>query len=154
MKKKIMIIVSVCLLMIIGFVSWNKHSEYKAEQRITKLAPSNYRVNLKDTTEIDVDGLDKAVNGKLAGDYYIFIGRPTCPYCRKFSPVVNKLSKNNKIYYFNTDANQTTEKLKKIVKQQLKIQTVPYITYVHDGKVAKGISDSSASIERVESLAK
>lgn len=153
MKKKIMIFVSVILLVIIGAISWNRYSEKRAEEAITRLQPSDYRVNLKNVKKIDVNGLDKAINGQLSGDYYILIGRPTCPYCRKFSPVVKTLAETHKVYYFDIDANKITPKLRNIVKKQLNIKAVPYITYVYNGKRTSGISDSSASLQRVLKLA-
>lgn len=154
MKKKLMIIISTLIVVIFGIVIFINYNEQKSEQKITKIQPNEYRINLQDTKKINIDQLGNAVNGKMDGNYYIFIGRPTCPYCRKFSPIIRQLSQKETVYYFNTDEYKTNKKLKNIVKKTLKIKTVPYITYVHEGKLENGISDSSSSLQTVLNLKK
>lgn len=153
-KKKILLIISVLLILIFGIKIFINYYEQKSEQKITNIQPNEYRINLRNANEININQLNSAIKSNFPGNYYIFIGRPTCPYCRKFSPVIKKLTKKNTVYYFNTDNHKTNKQLKNIVQNKLQIKTVPYITYVQNGKIKKGISNSSASFHEVLNLKK
>ena len=44
------------------------------------------------TEKVKADNIDKIIKGIPNKSYYLYIGRSTCPYCRKFSPVIKELS--------------------------------------------------------------
>lgn len=42
---------------------------------------------------------------KTADEFILFIGRPTCPYCRRFEPKLTQVAKDNDltVYYLNSE---------------------------------------------------
>lgn len=82
----------------------------------------------------------------------IFVGRPTCSYCRKQIANVLKVkdSHNLHIYYINTDDADNAETTRAF-RDQHGIPTVPGLVYAKDGAV-KVRTDSSMSIEEIEDL--
>jgi predicted bacteriocin transport accessory protein len=80
--------------------------------------------------------IKKLIKGKKVA---IYVGRNTCPDCRKIMPELKKQLKSNKktLYYFDTNAKG--EKLLKYRKfyNSLGVQTVPSILIAKNGKVEK-----------------
>ncbi|MFI8496722.1 thioredoxin family protein [Peribacillus butanolivorans] len=69
---------------------------------------------------------------------WVYIGRPTCDECDRFSPVLKEvLKENNKqIYYYNTDKARK-ENEQEMVNQlnKLGVKTVPTMINFKNGKV-------------------
>lgn len=68
----------------------------------------------------------------------VYIGRPTCTYCQKFSPILEEVSKEYNIdyYYVNTDEIASEELaaiLEKLGKTSSKFGT-PYLAVVQNGE--------------------
>ncbi|MBU3076063.1 thioredoxin family protein [Clostridium estertheticum] len=70
-------------------------------------------------------------------DAIIYIGRPSCPDCKKFKPELEKVLKDNhsSIYYFNIES---TGKQKQLIREYLKglgIDYIPIVIVIENGKV-------------------
>lgn len=70
-------------------------------------------------------------------DATIYIGRPSCPDCKKFTPILEKnLEDNHKsIYYFDIES---TGKEKYLIKEYLKslgVSYIPIVVVIKNGKV-------------------
>lgn len=55
---------------------------------------------------INYNDLFNVVNSNDYHNSFLFFGRPTCPHCRVFIPMLYKIARNQKlkIYYFDTDS--------------------------------------------------
>lgn len=88
-------------------------------------------------------------------DFYLYVGRPTCQYCVKFSPNLETAIQNTQVpvYYLNTDEEKTEEATAFVQKEG--IQTVPNLAYYKAGqKVRYLIKGSESSLEEIEDFLK
>lgn len=87
--------------------------------------------------------------------FYVYVGRPTCPYCRKFEPNLNKAMEETQIevYYLDTDAEEASEVTTFVDSQG--IETIPHLTYYKEGK--KGnflVKGSESSLKEIKDFLK
>ncbi|SDQ15929.1 thioredoxin domain-containing protein [Streptococcus equinus] len=82
-----------------------------------------------------------------AEEFILFIGRPTCPYCRRFEPKLTQVAKENKldIYYINSD--ELSPELDNL-RSTYNVATVPGLLVAKGGQV-KVVCDSSLSEEEI-----
>lgn len=82
-----------------------------------------------------------------AEEFILFIGRPTCPYCRRFEPKLTQVAKENKldIYYINSD--ELSPELDNL-RSTYNVATVPGLLVAKGGRV-KVVCDSSLSEEEI-----
>ena len=80
---------------------------------------------------------------KTADEFILFIGRPTCPYCRRFEPKLTQVAKDNDltVYYLNSE-NQ--DSVTQDLRLTYNIPTVPALVVAKSGKV-RVVCDSSLS---------
>ncbi|MET1180507.1 thioredoxin family protein [Peribacillus simplex] len=101
---------------------------------------------------LDTPKLEKYIKEKE--NFWVYIGRPTCDECDKFSPVLNEVLKENNIqvYYYNTDK-EREENEKEMVNQinKLGVKTVPTMINFKKGKVIKTVNgyQNKASLEKL-----
>lgn len=84
----------------------------------------------------------------------VFLGRPTCPYCRKFAPKLHQVSQSDQVhvYYVNSEKSGQEEQLNTF-RQKYGLATVPSLV-VSTKEGVKTRSDSSMSIEEITSFIK
>lgn len=82
-----------------------------------------------------------------AEEFILFIGRPTCPYCRRFEPKLTQVAKENKldVYYINSD--EISPELDSL-RSTYNVATVPGLLVAKGGRV-KVVCDSSLSEEEI-----
>ena len=73
---------------------------------------------------------------------FVYVGRETCPYCRKFAPKLRKAARsiNATIYYIDTE-NKTNELTK--FAEQHHIDSIPTLLVFKDGQLQETLSNSS-----------
>lgn len=71
--------------------------------------------------------------------FVLYLGRKTCPHCRKFSPILRKFNTlyGNKLNYYDIES-PDLDKDAKVFLSKLKIPGVPAVLYVKEGKVVNG----------------
>lgn len=80
---------------------------------------------------------------------FIYFGRPSCPYCRKFAPILKNLAEKNgkKIYYIDTDLYKDSKVVNNFL-DKYSIDEVPTLIYINNDKViSKYKYDSDMSLE-------
>lgn len=79
----------------------------------------------------------------------VFLGRATCPFCRKFAPKLKAVKKDLDIpiYFIDSENSDDLEKLTSL-RNQYKISTVPALLVVQEENV-KVVCDSSLSEEEI-----
>lgn len=62
-----------------------------------------YASNIASLNQVDTNGVKDILNQKDNSESLLYIGRPTCYYCRQFSPTLRDFNKltNNKLLYYN-----------------------------------------------------
>ncbi|MRI73293.1 thioredoxin family protein [Enterococcus mundtii] len=71
-------------------------------------------------------------------DIMVYIGRPTCPDCHEFEPVLRNVlnDASEKIFYYNTDeARKIDSKKLDDIAENLSIDAVPTLIKISDGEV-------------------
>ncbi len=95
---------------------------------------------------------------ETSGTGFVLASRPTCPYCRAFAPIINKVTREQgyTIYNFNVDdALATDAEGYSQALSLLGISGVPSLLYVENGVVTGSLEDRSseaALINFVESF--
>lgn len=86
--------------------------------------------------EVDSISLEKIMNEK--DTLFVYVGRPTCPQCKEFEPILRKVLNNQhqSMGYYNTDnARKENEDKLEIMADSLGINSIPAIIKIVDGKV-------------------
>ncbi|MCB4976015.1 thioredoxin family protein [Streptococcus mutans] len=73
-------------------------------------------------------------------DYILYIGRPTCHYCRDFSPVLKEFNglTGSQLYYYNTDRDDFTIAAKEFLKNKVGIFATPMTLFIDKGQLVSG----------------
>lgn len=71
--------------------------------------------------------------------FVLYLGRKTCPHCRKFSPILREFNilYGNKLNYYDIES-ADLDKDAKVFLSKLQIPGVPAVLYVKEGKVVNG----------------
>lgn len=71
--------------------------------------------------------------------FVLYIGRKTCPHCRKFSSVLREFNTlyRNKLNYYDIES-PDLDKDGKVFLSKLQIPGIPAVLYVKEGKVVNG----------------
>ena len=71
--------------------------------------------------------------------FVLYLGRKTCPHCRKFSPILKEFNilYGNKLNYYDIQS-PDLDKDAKVFLSKLHIPGVPAVLYVKEGKVVNG----------------
>ena len=101
-----------------------------------KLMFDNYEKNIINTEKIRAEDLSELK--KENTEIIVYLGRPTCSYCRSFVKLLNKSIKetNSKVYYIQTEKDSTNKALDSI-RKEYNIEYIPTLIKI------KGTSFSS-----------
>ncbi|MGW8959360.1 thiol reductase thioredoxin [Paenibacillus sp. NPDC055715] len=94
-----------------------------------------YEKNVKHLSRISAnETMDKFNSGE---GFYFYIGRPSCYYCREFSPILKEFSWriSQPIYYYNQDGGDWGPEIRQFLKDHINLQGTPTLAYIKDGKV-------------------
>ena len=81
----------------------------------------------------------------------LFVGRPTCPYCRRFAPKINEVREalGKEMYFINSE-DRANEALAAF-RAKYNMPTVPGLLVARDGEV-RVVCDSSQSVEQIKAF--
>lgn len=139
MKKIISLLCLLTFSLFLGACSEKANS--KAKQELT----SYKAIRLEEVVE-------KIQNKE---NFYLYVGRPTCHYCAKFSPILEEAITHTQVtvYYLNTDNEVLAEAQNFVAKEE--IQTVPHLAYYRNGQRQSYLEKGSqANLEEIESFLK
>ena len=108
--------------------------------------------NIKDIEVTTVDRARQAIADKETATF--FVGRKTCPYCRKFAGTLAGVVSETKahIYFINSEEASELDKLQAF-RSEYSIPTVPGFVHVQDGQVAVRC-DSSMTADEIKAFAR
>ena len=107
--------------------------------------------DIKDLKVTTVARAQEALDNKETATF--FIGRKTCPYCRKFAATLAGVVAETKahIYFINSEEPSQLEALQDF-RSRYGIPTVPGFVHVADGQI-KVRCDSSMSAQEIKEFA-
>ena len=88
--------------------------------------------------EIGNEEFSEIVTSESLDGYFVYIGRPTCQYCRIFEPILQETLEDLEItmYYFQTaKARYDDEQTMLALLAPLNIEGIPIIVYLVNGSV-------------------
>lgn len=102
--------------------------------------------NIKDLEVTTVARAQEALDKKETATF--FIGRKTCPYCRKFAATLAGVVAESKahIYFINSEEASELDKLQAF-RSEYSIPTVPGFVHVQDGQVSVRCDSSMTAAE-------
>lgn len=99
----------------------------------------------QDTESADTDDVLTSITNEELADFlqkeqsgFLYVGRPTCPVCREFKPLLEGASEETgqNVYYYNTDAGREQDEAKTgELLDQLEVEYVPILFYIENGKI-------------------
>ncbi|EHI75485.1 putative bacteriocin [Streptococcus criceti] len=120
-------------------VSTVADSDSQEGQEAPDISTEEYEANvagLKQVTMADVYHMFDDPNGS----YTLYLGRPTCIYCRKFSPVIkdfNSLS-GGQVYYYNIDSTDFSSVAKEFLRSKIGVFVTPTVLHLEKGQIVSG----------------
>ena len=107
--------------------------------------------NIKDLEVTTVARAQEALNKKETATF--FIGRKTCPYCRKFAGTLSGVVADTKahIYFINSEEPSQLNELQAF-RSRYGIPTVPGFVHIADGQINVRC-DSSMSAQEIKDFA-
>ncbi|KAA9232609.1 MULTISPECIES: thioredoxin domain-containing protein [Aerococcus] len=113
------------------------YSESEFNEAVEKLN----RVNAKDLLS-NLDSKEESL---------VFVGRPTCPYCRKFLPKLIEIIESDDLEFAYLDSTATAESVAiQEFREQAQVATVPALVRIGGEKRLENLGiDSSDSVESI-----
>lgn len=110
---------------------------------------SEFETNIKDFKQITAEEARELLDTKQ-GDL-IFIGRPTCGYCRKFVTTLGPLAEkeNWTVHYLQSDKEEDLENVNAL-REELGVKTVPAFLYADNQGVHLKMDSSLTADQLVE----
>ncbi len=70
-------------------------------------------------------------------DFFLYVGRPTCPDCQAFYPVLEEIvsARGKRIYYYNTEVKASEKRKMRAYVENLGIDEIPMVLQVEQGKI-------------------
>ncbi|MGT2829829.1 thioredoxin domain-containing protein [Streptococcus hillyeri] len=101
----------------------------------------------KDFTEITVQEAEKMI--QTEEKVVLFIGRSSCPYCRRFEPKLANvaMTTGTKVFFINSENFVALSDIQ-VFRNTYQIPTVPGLLVANDG-VVKVVCDSSLSEDAI-----
>lgn len=105
-------------------------------QEAKDITPEEYLANVANFKKIGIQNVRQAFTEDNQ-EHIIYFGRPTCYYCRQFSPSLKDFNQliNGKLEYYNTAGEDFDDSAKEFIYQTVGIPGVPTILRVNNGKI-------------------
>ena len=85
------------------------------------------------------------------GDHILYVGRPTCYYCRQNSSVLKDFNTliDGQLLYYNTDSDQLDRESRKILFDKLGIPGTPSVIRLKNGQLVSGYLGSAPDAQAI-----
>lgn len=77
---------------------------------------------------------------------FVYLGRPTCPHCRVFAPILTKVVKADglSVHYYDTDVANSDKDMKKKAMDAVEVYSVPTFMYIEDGVIVERLENTES----------
>lgn len=78
-----------------------------------------------------------------AGTGFLYVGRPTCPNCTTFAPLLSAVVLENDftVLYYDTDVAKSNPDLKSQALDAISVEGVPSFMYIENGEIIEKLTD-------------
>ena len=99
---------------------------------------------------LNSQGVIDFINKRYTG--FLYAGRPSCPHCRAFAPILTQVVKDNNliVYYYNTDAANVDPELKSEALAIIDTRSVPQFMFIRDGEIIARLDDTTNEFALLE----
>ena len=139
-------------------------AESNSETKENSLLPSS-QTGVAETEEVSVETYEKNLENlkpvsysdvtnmltEDGGDHILYVGRPTCYYCRQNSPVLKDFNTliDGQLLYYNTDSDQLDRESRKILFDKLGIPGTPSVIRLKNGQLVSGYLGSAPDAQAI-----
>lgn len=139
----------ICIMCVACFLLHNYYANALSEaEKQSDLESCNEKCEY--LIDISQKDLDEKLGKK--DSFWVYIGRPSCPDCQRFSPRLEKLltSKKKNLFYYNTTCKVSEKKEMKAYVEGLQVHEIPAILKVEKGKITVLDMQTESNIKQFE----
>lgn len=116
----------------------------ETEVRSEEVSVETYEKNLENLKQVSYSDVTNILT-EDGGDHILYVGRPTCYYCRQNSPVLKDFNTliDGQLLYYNTDSDQLDRESRKILFDKLGIPGTPSVIRLKNGQLVSGYLGSA-----------
>lgn len=135
-SKKVLILLSLLLIIIVTFTAYLTTLPQTAVNRLQK---------------ISLEAVEQKIQHQES--FYLYTGRESCPYCQEFAPKLAKAVDETKITVYYLDSEHIDKTSWNNFKTTVGFKTIPNLTYFTNGTAYERLQNASqASVEVIESF--
>ena len=130
------------------------HSEQTEviEEKVSseEISVETYEKNLENVTKISYSDVTNMLT-EDGGDHILYIGRPSCYYCRQNYPDVKDFNAviNVHLLYYNTDSDHLDRDSRKVLFDKLGIPGTPSVIRLKNGQLVSGYLGSAPDAQAI-----
>ena len=115
-----------------------------------EISVETYEKNLENVTQISYSDVTNMLT-EDGGDHILYIGRPSCYYCRQNSPVLKDFNAliNGQLLYYNTDSDHLDRDSRKVLFDKLGIPGTPSVIRLKNGQLVSGYLGSAPEAQAI-----
>ena len=115
-----------------------------------EISVETYEKNLENVTKISYSDVTNMLT-EDGGDHILYIGRPSCYYCRQNSPVLKDFNAliNGQLLYYNTDSDHLDRDSRKVLFDKLGIPGTPSVIRLKNGQLVSGYLGSAPDAQAI-----
>lgn len=134
LKEKIIFIISFISL-IVGLTSTESVKATTVQNFENNVSVNQYLNNTSSFKKVNSDEVDSFFDKKDNIDRYLYIGRPTCYYCRQYSVTLNEFNNliGGQLYYLNIDESKDNADY---AFDNLEVPGTPTVMRIKNGEIA------------------
>ena len=122
----------------------------ETEVRSEEVSVETYEKNLENLKPVSYSDVTNMLT-EDGGDHILYVGRPTCYYCRQNSPVLKDFNTliDGQLLYYNTDSDQLDRESRKILFDKLGIPGTPRVIRLQNGQLVSGYLGSAPDAQAI-----
>lgn len=122
----------------------------ETEVRSEEVSVETYEKNLENLKPVSYSDVKNMLT-EDGGDHILYVGRPTCYYCRQNSPVLKDFNTliDGQLLYYNTDSDQLDRESRKILFDKLGIPGTPSVIRLKNGQLVSGYLGSAPDAQAI-----
>lgn len=115
-----------------------------------EVSVETYEKNLENLKPVSYSDVTNMLT-EDGGDHILYVGRPTCYYCRQNSSVLKDFNTliDGQLLYYNTDSDQLDRESRKILFDKLGIPGTPSVIRLKNGQLVSGYLGSAPDAQAI-----